>query len=53
MSPDTPTEQAVRALDRLHERLLAEPIEASTERADQAMYRAKTGGRKRTVVALE
>lgn len=74
MFPDTPTEQAARALERLHERLRGEridglpeeerisfsagltavipgeAIEAATERADQAMYRAKTGGRNRTVV---
>ena len=29
-----------------------EPIEATTERADQAMYGAKTGGRKRTSVVF-
>jgi diguanylate cyclase (GGDEF)-like protein len=74
MFPDTPTEQAVPALARLHERLRdvrieglppderitfsagltavqpGEAIEAATERADQAMYRAKTAGRDRTVM---
>ncbi len=74
MFPDTPPDQAVQALARLHERLRGEridglpdderitfsagltavipgeAIEATTERADQAMYRAKTGGRDRTVL---
>jgi len=75
MFPETPPDQAIIALQRVHAQLKlevfdalpadyrvtfsagltrcqpGEAIEIVTERADQAMYRAKSGGRNRTEVA--
>ena len=74
--PDTPVDLAQVALERLHQRLAGEEIEAlgpgrrlsfsagltawvagealeaTTERADQAMYAAKSAGRNRTSVVF-